>query len=384
MKWQGLLPNGSDLGFRFNLVGILPTTFLAVFVIALAWSGAPGKAPSWDRLLASAHDLTAGEAVLLFAVVLLVALLGQPIQRPLIRFLEGYWAQHPRVPAWLGVAACRGQRRRFGKLSDLASSNPMGEQDLPAGRINKAYYSFWARHMSHADPDFQQFWRAFEIRRYRTAGARLHSRFPPPPDPPSPRDERILPTALGNALRAAEDTAGQRYGLDSLTVWPALYTVLSPAVRDAVDDSRNQMDVAARFCAVLVGCALAAAVMLWRYPLWMAGFIAAALLAARLAYRATVAAAETYGLMIGLAFDRHRFDLLAALHVPLPPDSVTERRANTLLTARLLGDTAIDLRYDHPASSNSPESPALANTADGQGDSQVQGAAQLDRPNRGE
>src|SRR5215471_14453853 len=109
MKWQGLLPTGSDFGLRFNIVGILPTTFLAVFVIALSWSGAPSQAPSWDRLLASARDLRAGEAVLLLAVVLLIALLAQPLQRPLIRFLEGYWVQHPRVPAWLGIAACRGQ-----------------------------------------------------------------------------------------------------------------------------------------------------------------------------------------------------------------------------------------------------------------------------------
>ena len=73
-----------------------------------------------------------------------------------------------------------------------------------------------------------------------------------------------------------------------MTLWPALYTVLSPAVKEAVDDSRNQMDMAVRFCAVLVGCALAAAVLLWRYPLWMIGFIAATLLGARLAYLAAV------------------------------------------------------------------------------------------------
>jgi hypothetical protein len=171
--------------------------------------------------------------------------------------------------------------------------------------------------------------------------------------------------------------------LDSVTLWPALYTVLSPEVREAVDDSRNQMDVAARFCAVLVGCALAAAVMLWRYPLWLVGCIAAALLGARLAYRAAVSAAETYGAMIGLAFDRHRFDLLAALHVPLPPDSVTEHQVNQQLTARLRGVTTIRLSYDHPPSSNSLPSPAITSTIDGQGDSQAQDPAQLERPNLG-
>ena len=90
MKWQSILPTSSDLGLRFNLAGTLPTTFLAVFVIALCWSGAPSEPPSWTRLLASARDLKPGEAVLLVIIILLVALLGQPLQRPLVRFVQGY------------------------------------------------------------------------------------------------------------------------------------------------------------------------------------------------------------------------------------------------------------------------------------------------------
>ena len=43
--------------------------------------------------------------------------------------------------------------------------------------------------------------------------------------------------------------------------------------------------------------------------------------------------------MMGLAFDRHRFDLLAALHLPLPPDSVAEGEFDPDLAERLFGDT---------------------------------------------
>ena len=160
MKWQSILPTSSDLGLRFNLAGTLPTTFLAVFVIALCWSGAPSEPPSWTRLLASARDLKPGEAVLLVIVILLVALLGQPLQRPLVRFVEGYWVQHPRVPAWLGIAACRGQQRRFNKLWKLAFTDPPGEQDTPTGEIDRAYYRLRIRRSGHADPDYQQVWRA--------------------------------------------------------------------------------------------------------------------------------------------------------------------------------------------------------------------------------
>jgi hypothetical protein len=353
MNWQNVLRTGGDFGPRFNLVGIVPTTFLAVFVIALSWSGAPGKAPSWSRLLAAARELKAGEAVILFAVILFAALLGQPLQRPLVRLLEGYWAERPRIPAWLAIMARRGQERRYSKLSDLASRDLPGEGTYPAG-ISGAYCRRvrWRR---RADPDrFLRDWRACETRRILAAKPRLRSCFP--------AAGRILPTALGNALRAAEDSAGQRYGLDSVTLWPALYTVLSPSVREAVDDHRDQLDLGVRLCAVLVGCALAAAVMLWNHPLWMLGFVAATLFAARLAYRAAVVAAVGYGVMIRLAFDRHRFDLLAGLHLPQPPDSTTERETNQRLTSHLIQNTRVLLQYQHPTSDGYPTNPSMTST----------------------
>jgi hypothetical protein len=90
--------------------------------------------------------------------------------------------------------------------------------------------------------------------------------------------------------------------------------------------------------------------------------------------------------MIGLAFDRHRFDLLAALHLALPPDSVTERHVNQRLSERLNGDTAIRICYDHPTliSSNDTASPAATNTTDGQADNQAQDSPRLEQPNLGD
>jgi hypothetical protein len=346
MSWQRVVTtSAADLGPRFTLVGILPATFLAVFVIALSWSGPPARAPSWSRLLASARDLTAAEAALLVVGVLLTAILLQPMQRPLVRLLEGYWVHHARTPVWLGVLARQGEQRRFERLTVLAYAR-LGQdadrpprQDRAAGGVSR----WWRRIRAWcgAGPDAERARRAHHIDQILTAHTRLRLRYPPDPG-------RLLPTALGNALRAAEDTAGERYGLPTVAVWPALYAVLSPAVKAGVDDARTQLDVTVRLCAALTFAAPVSVIMLWRFRWWAALFAALALLLARLAYLAAVAAAESLGRMIYLSFDLHRFDLLTALHVALPADSAQERRINRRLATRLTRDPDLLISYRHP------------------------------------
>jgi hypothetical protein len=339
MNWQSVLSVGSALGRRFSLVGVLPAALLAMFVISLVRSGAPQLSPSPGRLISAARDLTAVQAVLLALAILLMALLTQPLQRPLVRVFEGYWAESPHCPAWLSMAACRPQRNRFKRLSDLA----FPEFPAPAKRLRGTGRVYPARPAEFEQGELDRL--ASQRRRAGRALARLHSRFPP--------EDRILPTALGNTLRAAEDSAGQRYGLETVAVWPALYTVLSPGVREVVDDQRDQLDVSVRLSLTLFLCAMASAAMLWRYPYWLAGCVSASVCGACLAYRAAVIAAEGYGTWIGVAFERHRFDLLAALHLPLPADSSAESTANQQLSAYLRRQPNAFLRYEHPGAENS-------------------------------
>jgi hypothetical protein len=42
---------------------------------------------------------------------------------------------------------------------------------------------------------------------------------------------RIMPTSLGNVIRAAEDEAGNTYGLDTVITWPILYEVLPDKIK---------------------------------------------------------------------------------------------------------------------------------------------------------
>ena len=59
MSVSDLIGFGRDIGTRFALVGLLPGVVLALFVLALVWSGAPGDAPDLDRVLDHARDLDA-------------------------------------------------------------------------------------------------------------------------------------------------------------------------------------------------------------------------------------------------------------------------------------------------------------------------------------
>jgi len=98
-------------------------------------------------------------------------------------------------------------------------------------------------------------------------------------------DDHVMPTLLGNVLKAGEDRAGGRYGLDCVVVWPRLYPLLSEPLTAALDDARNQFDLAVRFAATF-GLIAAGALVLLAPHGWWAAVILAALLLAWLSYRA--------------------------------------------------------------------------------------------------
>jgi hypothetical protein len=162
----------------------------------------------------------------------------------------------------------------------------------------------------------------------------LRHRFPP--------ESLLLPTSLGNVLRAAEYRAGRAYGLDSVVIWPRLYPLLPETVRNSVDDVRLQLDVAARFTAVfLLGTVFSAALLITHT--WWLLLPAFTLLLAWISYRASVNAAAAYGVGVETAFDLGH--LRAALHLRQPPDRASERANNRQLTDFFRG-VPTDLQYE--------------------------------------
>lgn len=320
MKFDCLFEAGfKELGVRFFLVSLLPTLMFAMLVAGLYASGAPQHPPSWPLFVASVNAFDVSHWVGLMFAVLLLALASQPLQLLLVRWMEGYWGDGPARSFWRDSLVER-QAKRYDslKIKTEAEGAPTPAQLAIMGEA--------AHHIAQHFPD---------------------------------RD-RLLPTSLGNALRAAEDLATRRYGLDTITLWPRLYLMVSPKLAAALDSARNQLDFSARMAVMLEVSALAAGAMLRSDPSWWWLPPGLALLG-WLTYRSCVEAAVAYGAGIQTAVDLHRFDVLKALHIALPKDAATEREAFEKVSDFLRQGIPHDQTYEH----SKPDAKANPMLADG-------------------
>ena len=299
MNGDSLISAAADLGTRFRFASLLPTALLALYALALYWSGAPGRSPDVAQVIAHARHAAGWAGFLLALAIVVAALVAEPLQVPLIRVLEGYWGESPpgQLIAAPGKAFQRWRRDRI----DRRQRRREETRGPAAGSARQAAREQAAREQA-----------ARELRSYPPRAA-------------------ILPTRLGNVLRAAEHRAGSRYGLEATIAWPRLYPLLGDKLTGVLDDLRDQLDLAARFCVAFGLATVLSASCLAGHGWWLA-VAGGTLLGAMLCYRAAVSAAAAYGEAIESAFDLHRFDLLKALHLPLPANLAEERTANQRLT----------------------------------------------------
>jgi len=288
LNLQGLTGvSTADLGLRFNVVSLLPDATLVLFVLALTASGAPAKPPSPGEVLGAIDELNAQRVAAMLALVLIASLILHPFQFSLVRLLEGYW-ESSRIGRPLSALGTELHRRRRRRLDQLAH-DPQTRQELERQQ--------WAADIFDQYPD----------------------------------EDRLLPTRLGNTLRAAEDEAGRRYNLPTIAIMPRLYPYFSDRFATVYVDRRNQLDAAVRFCAILALAAVISAGLLlanggpWRL------LPAVIVLLAWISYQAAVRAAANFGQALFVALDLHRFDMIKALHYPLPANRAEELDFNERL-----------------------------------------------------
>jgi len=226
---------------------------------------------------------------LLFLVTLLAYLL-RAFTRPIIRTYEGYWPWR-----WLQEKGIRRQVER------------------------------WRRLRRHRDVAVHQ----KDRRRYSHFQARLYRDFPS-------REDRILPTRLGNLLRAAEDYSMSRYGLDGVFWWPRLEPLLPESLLTRLEAAFMGLVALlnlATLSALYTPLLLVNLALYWTGHLnmdknfrWWSWPLAAvlALVVAYVIYRGAVAQARAYGDLIRVAYDEHRFRVLDALHIARPGTPVEE------------------------------------------------------------
>ncbi|MEU1479761.1 hypothetical protein ACFYZ8_39290 [Streptomyces sp. NPDC001668] len=273
----------ADLTPRLKFVNILPSALLITVVVALILGGAPSHPPGLERLLdhAGAHSWIG--VVVATAGALVAGLLLQPLELASIRLLEGY-------------------------VSPTGPLGPLARLGVWVHENRRSRLAWQMEHLSEPA--------SVEAARFRLALM--------------PHEAPVLPTTLGNRLRAAEERAGRPYDLDALVAWPRLYYVLPQDVLRSVSDDRNQLDTAARLC---LSFALTSAVttgLLLLHPWWLLLPAVFAVLS-WCAYRASVHAATTYGESVAAVFDVYRLKLLQEMNLQLPADTEKERALNQRL-----------------------------------------------------
>lgn len=260
-----------------------------------------------------------GQLLLLVAALAVVAASAMLVQRattPTLRWLEGYW---PRGLGWLRSRGADWQRRRARKDAQKMQTlwAELDDRPLPANGADSA------------TPRPSEDEQAAARQRLSTLETRTHQR---------PSDgTQMMPSRIGNILRAAETRPRERYGLDPIIVWPRLWLVLPDTARSEVAAARSALDgsVAAVIWALLfclatplawwalpVGLAIAAVTWLWWIP----------------------ARASTYGDLMESCFDLYRKDLYTHLRLPAPTSPATENDDGESLTNYLWrgpSDTAL-------------------------------------------
>lgn len=274
----------------------------SVYWLAMLMAWALGHAhprTALAEMLRSVGAMRTGEQ---FALLLLVlvglggsALLVRQLTLPALRFLEGYW---PAVLAPLGEwLRERHQRHReagsaaWRTLHDRLVADPSAPTQPPLNATERLRY---------AQLDMELRW--------------------------SPRQPALMmPTPVGNILRAAEAEPWHKYGLDAVLLWPHLWTVLPDTLRQDLSAARQRLNQAV---AAGMWCLLVLPAMYW--TLWaLLALPAAGYAWGRLLPRTCF----DYGILLQASFDLHRHELYRALRHPLPADAAAEQAAGRRLTA---------------------------------------------------
>ena len=144
-----------------------------------------------------------------------------------------------------------------------------------------------------------------------------------------PLPDQLMPTRLGNILRAAEQRPLEKYGLNAIVCWSRLWLLLSDAVKKDLQEARADLNAAARAwlwsVLFIVWTALGA---WWAAPVGILSAIFAY-------YYWALAAARIYGELIEATFDLHRQLLYQSLRWNLPADPEVERQVGQELTQYL-------------------------------------------------
>jgi hypothetical protein len=215
-------------------------------------------------------------------------------------------------------------------LANLIANGTLGITRIFEGyAFGRAFPARWGRNYHH--------WHATKL---ASDPDRYQKRYPVWPRTLTP--DRFAPTRLGNVLRSAESYSMQRYGLDSVRLWPRLYHLIPAELRASMEEARASMEflLVIAFLGVLYVPLASVYLLVVAGPeVWFFADLLGGATVAFVAYWGALTPAAVYGNHVRAAVDLNRFALLEGVNAPIPATPDEERRTWTEVTRWLdLGD----------------------------------------------
>ncbi|RCJ24599.1 hypothetical protein A6S26_18880 [Nostoc sp. ATCC 43529] len=227
-----------------------------------------------------------------FCLIVASAFVVQRFDLPVLRFLEGYW---PRwlspLRRWLIAREEKRSQRISDRWQELKKLQRLNPNQITTEQHDEMIQLDWQQHYL-------------------------------------PLENQIMPTRLGNILRAAEQWPLEKYGLDAIVCWSRLWLLLPDAVKKDLQEARTDLNTAAR---VWLWSLLFIVWTIWAWWAAPVGIICAIFAY----YYWALDAARNYGELIEATFDLHRHLLYQSLRWNLPPDPKVERCVGRDLTEYL-------------------------------------------------
>jgi len=173
------------------------------------------------------------------------------------------------------------------------------------------------------------------------------------------REEDLLPSKLGNVLRASEQYSA-KYGLTAgINLWTRLAVLLPPEMANSLEEKNNNMMFLLNSSLLAYAHGLIAIVISIAHystksrDIFMNHLVLAAVcfFAGYSLYIMSVPVAKTMGLLIRSSFDLYRFDLLEQLNYSIPTTLSQERKlwlkvSDFIVTAGNLGWLPLEFEYN--------------------------------------
>lgn len=303
----------------------LTAYWLPAFVAVFGGLGILAAVVGPERLGAWIGDLGSVEQGIAAVIVLLqITMLGfvlRAFTQPIVAFFAG--SAMPRIVAeW----SMRGQRR-----TKLAAARVLG---VDLARTDGASLEW-------------------------NAAKRLRELFPE-------ADEDLQPTLFGNVLARSAEHPRIAYLMDSALWWPRLSPLLPSSFQEMLGGTQAPLmallNLSVVFAALGLGGFAVVGVVGGRWPIAIVFLIGGAV-AARLCYRAAVSQAVAFSILLEVAFDLFRHEILRQMDVSVPDDLPDERELWRQMTRRLLDPPAPAAEpgegtgADAPASATNPSDP---------------------------